>query len=542
MKTENLEKRISGLNDSSVSISGGRFRTLTYFIVTLLGFSFWFFMAVPFASHRETYWWLAMSTTHDFGTAFSVISVTYRPVAQAATWLAFLLLKPNVFPTSIVGQAFFQGLVYGLFALAWWFIYRAAFERRIFALVAFVAGGVFFPGYVHLFHIYGMMYVPVMLTIGGVLWLYASNQFEKRELLFAGIAMLLALWHPFATALFVGFYFGFYLETFRERRGRQHLQAILVMIVGLATIALVAFLFPRADAKMSIDTRLFGFLVTYRTNEVNAVSSLVALLLSQVVVFSMAFSSKLKAIVSILVLALSAIFFVKSIPVLFVWMLVVLMKLLYLRRWGLFFLTLTAALLPFGGGIGAPVFALFAIVVAVYATPLGWSQAENELSFVRTRYVMAAVAATVVIIVMIRAGIKLPVVTKAASPLLAEREKTYQLEHILAWLHKSDYCGYDLKFADNANSPTDSIENVLMRKNRPPAAFEDVQLYWNSVLQCQRDNRDSKMETATVTFGSAELANAKPVFHVSGRYSGEAAVWVQDIPSPSMSARVSINK
>ena len=53
-----------------------------------------------------------------------------------------------------------------MFVLAWWLIYRAAPHERLFALLAFVAGCVFFPGYVHLFHIYGIFYVPVVLTLG----------------------------------------------------------------------------------------------------------------------------------------------------------------------------------------------------------------------------------------------------------------------------------------------------------------------------------------------------------------------------------------
>src|SRR4051812_47390625 len=59
-----------------------------YFLLTVLGFSFWFFVAVPFGSHRETYWWLATVHQHQFAHALSFISSTYRPLHQAATWLA----------------------------------------------------------------------------------------------------------------------------------------------------------------------------------------------------------------------------------------------------------------------------------------------------------------------------------------------------------------------------------------------------------------------------------------------------------------------
>ena len=270
-----------------------------------------------------------------------------------------------------------------MFVFAWWLIYRAAPQRRLFAVVAFVAGGIFFPGYVHLFHIYGIMYVPVMLVLGGLLYMYASDTFEKRELWFALIAVLLVLWHPFATALFVGFYFGFYLETFWQRSRTQHIQAAVILVVGMIAIVALAVLFPRADAMMSLHTRLFGFLVSYRTNEVHLAASLVAFLLTQVIVFSMELSLKLKMTAVLFASVLSALLLLKSLPLLLLWLCAALIKLLYLRRWSLFFLTFTAAALPFGAGIGAPVFALFAIILAAYATSLGWFQAEKSLSLLR---------------------------------------------------------------------------------------------------------------------------------------------------------------
>jgi hypothetical protein len=135
---ENPIGKIPGFNGRYLSDPRASTQTLTYFVLTVLGFSFWFLMAVPFASHRETYWWLGMVYSHQFGTAFSFISTTYRPLAQAMTWLAFLILDPRIFPTSTLHQALFQGFVYGMFVFAWWLIYRSAPQRRLFALVAFI--------------------------------------------------------------------------------------------------------------------------------------------------------------------------------------------------------------------------------------------------------------------------------------------------------------------------------------------------------------------------------------------------------------------
>ena len=43
-------------------------------------------------------------------------------------------------------------------------------------------------------------------------------------------------------------------------------------------------------------------------------------------------------------------------------------------------LTVTAAVLPFGGGIGSPMYALFVIIVASYITAFGSSGGEKVLS------------------------------------------------------------------------------------------------------------------------------------------------------------------
>lgn len=506
--------------------SGARTGTIIYFILAVLGFSSWFLMVVPFASHRESYSWLAGVPNQHFAQEFSFgLSSTYRPLAQAATWLGFLILDPHVFPTDILRQALLQGFIYAMFVLAWWLIYFAAPQRRAFALVACVVGGVFFSGYIQLFHVYGLFYVPVMLTLGALLRFHASDTFEKRELWFAVVATVLALWHPFATALFVGFYFGFYLDTFDKRSKAQHIQAVVILVVGILAIAALVIVFPRAQ--MPLDTKLFGFLVSYQTNEINRVASLVAFLLAQTVVLSMGFPPRVSLAAFLVVSALSVVFLLKGVPLLLLWICAVLFKLLHLRCWSLLFLTFTAALLPLGGGIGTPIYALFATIAAAYVTPLGWPRAEKALRFIKTRYVTGTVIASAIVLLLVRVGIEVPIVTRVASPLLTERERTYQLEDILAWLHSSSYCGYDIAFVDNAGSPIDDVESAITRRHRPPAALEDVRLFWKRALQCQNSEGHTP-GTAVVTFGGPALPELSPVFEVKGRYAGDATVWIAD--------------
>jgi len=518
--TEILEIKKVGFADANA-----RAQTITYFIVAVLGFSFWFFVAVPFASHRETYWWLAMVQTKPFSQAFGIISSTYRPLAQAVTWAAFLLVDPRTFPTSIVRQGLLQGLIYGFFVLAWWLMYSTSPQRRPFAVLACISGAVFFSGYVHLFHIYGLMYVPVMLMLGVLLHFYGNGSFEKHQKWLAVVAVLLVLWHPFATALFVAFYFGFCVEAFQYRNARQNIQAAIVLLIGLAAIAAMAVVFARSP--IPHHTRFAGFLVSYRTNEINLIASIVAFFMAQVTVFGMSLSRQLRLAASLFVCVLGVLLFWNGIPLLLLWISVVLAKLFRLRSWSLFFLTLAASLLPFGGGIGTPMYGFFAIILATYGTSLGFTQPDGALAAIDNRYIMGGIAATAVLILVMRSGIDVPIVTNLATPLLAERERTYQLENILSWLRKSDYCGYRLDFAENAGSPVESVESAMSRKHRPPASPEDVDLFWTTVLQC-RQTGAGDTGTAIVTFGGQGLSGVTPVFKIEGKYAGEAAVWIEN--------------
>src|SRR5207245_1764608 len=164
----------------------------------------------------------------------------------------------------------------------------------------------------------------------------------------------------------------------------------------MMAIAALVVLLPRNKA-MPLDTRLFGFLVSYQTNEVNLVASLVAFLLTQMVVYSMDLSPRLKLAACLFVSALGIVFLSKSLPLLLLWLCAILVKLLCLRSWSLFFLMFTAALLPFGAGIGTPIHGLFAIIVAAYVTSLGWLKAEKALSFFKTSYVFGAAIPSIIV-------------------------------------------------------------------------------------------------------------------------------------------------
>jgi hypothetical protein len=503
-----------------------------WFVVAILGFSFWFFLGVPFASHRETYSWLAAATTSTFEEQISFgVSSTYRPISQGVIWLLFKFLDTDTLPTGAVGQALLQGLVYVFFVLAWWLIYLAVPQRRVFALLALAAGAVLFSGYVHLFHIYGLMYVPVILVVAFSLHLWASGASETRVIWCGLFALAVSLWHPIATAVFVGFYVGFCVETFPWReRPLEWRPLVLIGACAAAVLALVV-LFPRE--RPPTDSRLLAFMASYRTNEVNVVASLVVLVLGIWTWLSMELSRRSQAVGVVGLSAIAAWLISLDVPVLFLWLAVVLIKLVRQRLWCLCVLLLTAVIVPLGGATGTPMHALFSIVVMTYATALGSGTVERKLAFVGPRYVLAAVGAAAVLLLLLRTGVEVPVVTRAANPLLAERERTYQLEAALAWLQRSRYCSFDVAFSEPSGAPVDSVEAAIERRNRPPAAIEDVRYFWDGVLRCPRgEDAAGRSQTAVISFGESMAGKSTVVYEVPGRYAGTASVWIASSARP----------
>jgi hypothetical protein len=500
---------------------------MPFLLVALAGFSFWFLIAVPFASHRESYAWLASVYRGDLQGAVGLTSKTWRPLAQAPVWLEFVALNPRIFPTSVLRQTLFQGLVYLLFVLGWGILYYAVPERRTFAIVAFTAGAVFFSGYIHLFHLYGLFYVPLMLMLAVMVRYCFVPGFKNREIVLGLIATALVLWHPFATVLFLGFYFGRYFNDFTWLRRRDHVTAWAILLTSSGATLLAVALSPNLGESWAYDPRS-AFIISYRTNEVHVLAAVVAWILAYAALWSMEIAAGTRIAVAVGITLAGACFLILNVPLLLLWMLVVVGKLLHRRLWTLLWAMIVAVLLPYGGRIGGPIYALFPIVLAVVITSLGWTAAESRLRLLDRKYPVAFLSALVVIVVAMRVGVPVPVVSTFAKPLLAERERTFQLEHALAWLAKSNYCAHDIVFAQASGSPIDDVKSAIDRRYRPPSDLQDVTPFWRAALQCVPDERAGRTRgIATVTFGGQELTSGARVLDLSGRYAGPVTVWVQ---------------
>jgi len=350
---------------------------------------------------------------------------------------------------------------------------------------------------------------------------------KNREVVLGLIATVLVLWHPFATVLFLGFYLGRYFNDFTSLRRRDHVTAWAILLTSSSATLLAIALSPNLGESWAYDPRL-AFIISYRTSEVHVLAAGVAWMLAYATLWSMEIAARTRIAAAVGITVAGACFFLFNVPLLLLWMLVVVGKLLHRRLWALFWPTIVAVLLPYGGRIGGPIYALFPIILAVVVTSLGWTGAESRLRLVDRKYAVAFVSALVVIGAAIRFGMPVPVVSTFANPLLAERERTFQLEHALAWLAKSNYCAHDIVFAQASGSPIDDVKSALDRRYRPPSDLQDVTPFWRAALQCVPDERAGRTRgIATVTFGGQELTSGIRVFDLSGRYAGPVTVWVQ---------------
>jgi hypothetical protein len=411
--------------------------------------------------------------------------------------------------------------------VGWLIIYRTSPNPRALAVIGLIAGAVFFPGYIHLFHIYGHSYSVVLIMLALMLrGLFAPEWFKRWEMVLAAAAALLTFWHPFGPIVFLGFYFGRYVDQFATIEPSEHIRRWVIL--GGVTIALVLpiVLSPNLGVSWSYNP-WFAFLVSYQTNELHPIASAIAWLLAFAAVVTYPVSARWKVLLSIVLAGLGVLLYRRGIPVLLLWMAVALGKTLLRRAFGLAVAFVMAIMLPYAGRIGGPVYGLFPIALAVFITTLDWRAAEERLRRVTPRHVTLAVAALIAAATAIRAGVPLPVASRIARPLLAERERTFQLEHVLAWLGSSPYCAHDLAFAEASGSPIDSVESVVDRRYRPPSAIEDVLPFWNTALRCPvNEHAGRHAGVALVTFGG-QPARATKVFEVPGAYAGPTTVWIR---------------
>lgn len=508
--------------------------TLAYGALAVLGFSFWFWMAVPFASHRESYMWLGYIGAHWTLIDFLTFSVsTYRPLAQGLMGAVYIWTGLGAFPSSALVQSVVQIAVYAGYVTAWLAIYQKHPQPRSLALWAAPAGLVFFTPYTMLFHPWGLFYIP---TIGALAWLtrWGDNSVSPLHFICLGIcAVIFLFWHPFASALIVAYLGADVLVTLVKRRQlsvRVLVAAVGVIVLALALVVAVSHI-PEgyyepygSDAQQGwLSARFSGFLASYKTIEVNWMASVVAMLFALATAWSMPVGRAWRGISVLAVGGICLVLLRLQLPLLLAWLAIALVKLMAGGYWRLAAMLLGASLFPLGSGIGAPVYGMFALILACYASAIdeplaGWI--SNRMSGT----VIAAGVAAVMLVALAERWIDVPGLTTVARPLLAEKDRTYQLEAGLKFIASSQLCSRDVSFVESADPPRYTMNNALERSHRPPSALTDVSRFW-ATARCSPTVPQAKQPPLLLTFGSQRLACGKPVFEVSSRFAEHMIIY-----------------
>ncbi|MBU0579645.1 MAG: hypothetical protein KKA19_00570, partial [Candidatus Margulisbacteria bacterium] len=108
-------------------------------------------------------------------------------------------------------------------------------------------------------------------------------------------------------------------------------------------------------------------------------------------------------------------------------------------------------------------------------------------------------------------------------PLLAEKEKTYQLEEIITWLMQSEYKEYNINFVSEY-----SEKSKLKNRNRSSQRFPTTNHYLNNYLSSIRtaNAKQENNKLLFVCFSNCLIENAELIYSVKGIYAGKASVFI----------------
>ena len=434
-------------------------RSAQFAFVTILGISFWFFLAFPFGNHNESYRWIA--PLNDLGLTDwltqGVVASTFRPLGQVTAWLSYRVSGGSMYPI--------QFLNYAVAVAAWLLAFASIREKRVFGLASLLAGGVFFSGYIYLFHIHGVFYSPILLLTAAMLWLSGKSVITVRYL--AGITFLaiaFSLYHPFALPICLAFLVGLALDKRPDLTKVSYLIAAAALLAALASMrSLEQGLTPPWSTE-----NVLGFLTSFRMVEVHPLVSVLGLLFAVGTAASLDLSRRAQAIWLLLFGSLAVVFFVIGVPVILVWILSCLLKMLVRKHWPVAALLLATSLLPVLTSVGTPTYTVFSIMVCSFAMAWGWSSLDDALGFVDRRFTIPLYVALLLLLVGLRSGLNVPIISKLSQPILAEKEKTFQLETIIEWMMTSSYAGEDLSLGQEKLIPREAGKKAIDRTHVPP--------------------------------------------------------------------------
>jgi hypothetical protein len=492
---------------------------IVFATLALLGLSFWFLLGFPYANHNESFVIVAQLKDMGFGDVLTqrIYPVAnYRPLGQAVAWIGYQVGDGTVFPV--------EAFNYLVAAAAWVLLFTALRERRVFAFTALITGGVLFTGYIYLFHLHGVFYSPLLVLVAMLFWVDGAELNRKRLIVFSVCALVAAFFHPYALPVYLAGLAGMVAE----RRGS--LAGLRGMIAGfvVATLLLIVVLViaPRHESVLTRAEMYDGFLASYRMVEINLIVSATALCLAVLTALSLPGNVWIRYSTAAGAVVIGVLLIKTGVPVLLLWIVVCLFKAVLMKKWWMVLVLGGTALFPAPAATGSPTYAIFALMICAGILPYGWTVLENRIGAPVRLAAMVVIAMAVVMLVLLRFGVDLPVVSGIARPLLAEQERTFQMEQIVRWLLASEYATYEPVFVRKSSNPTDASD-AIDRTHRPPTDQEYLSKYTRA-LRGPSAPPPSADRVVLVGFGGESMPPGRLLLVLSAPNAGEAKVVLPD--------------
>ncbi len=499
------------------TIRDSRGYAFTFLLVA--GFTFWFILGFPFQHHNESYIWVAHLENGDFLDCVlhkMVPVANYRPLGQAVIWLTFRLSGGSVAPAQVFN--------FVVAIAAWLLAFAVIKERRTFGFAALLTGSLFFSAYIYIFHLHGAFYSPVLLFLVLLFVVFEQENGRRHVGLATAGALIAAFFHPYALLLFIAAVIGAWWKQRHSLSRTELLSLFVAAFVAAAAIVLLVIL-PGNTEPGTLAKRWTGLVISYRATEVHpAISAAVAVL-----TLLTALNAGPRRTTRILLTGGAAAGLIAlqllGLPLFFVWIAVSAAKLLLLNHVSLAATLLTASILPTIAPTGSPTYAIFAGMLCTMALSVDAHVYEHFLAHIGMRTGITAFVAIVAMAFVLRSGVRVPILTGLATPVLAERERTEQLVTILDWWQNSQFSPLPVTLAQEAYNPVDAVD-VSDRRSRPPTNSQYLYQY-----TAHRWNRGRPGETDSsrlvVVFGDASRSTGDPVYTLTSRFATPARVLVE---------------
>jgi hypothetical protein len=329
------------------------------------------------------------------------------------------------------------------------------------------------------------------------------------------LALVISFIYPLAGLVHAVFSLGVMLERRREITRRQWVMLATSILIMAAVVRHLT-----ARFHMALDPSTALRFIAFRMTEVNHYVAATSFLMCILTIGSLEIRSAAKIWMIIALIVASFAMYECGLPLVVLWIFLCLAKTALLRKWSLTLLLAGVSLYAIIPPGGTPAYAIFSVMTSAAIVPIGWSALENRLGIINNRSAAALGILLMGLLIVLRSGVHVPVASRLATPLLAEREKTYQLQHVIGWVLSSEYRNYGIGFSQE-DGPQDESASALNRVHRPPSSDKYLDRYMAYVRRGQKQIP----EKLIVSFGGEKIAGAAEVYRVHGRYAGDAIVY-----------------